>query len=470
MHPGTLAFNAVPENAKLADRWGIVMGSSHSEALLRNNVGDLKPAEIDTDYFMQLGSDEPAMAATDESTFLTRWAAEQFPVSAAPAIADIMARYYQLNFIRKPEFMGFNGYNDGINRTAFNPNAWSGTSIEGDVPRGQNSTRMAEWTKLRDDTETIATTIPALDADAFFELIGYPVEAAAAMNMKFLQTDRTFLYASLHDSAGMQAATAKAKSAYDTIHQLTAHYNSMEGGKWDGMMSDAPRKRHVFEMPRTALDADATTPLPATWFGGAPGLLEHDSRGTQPLPLSGFQESLSTVSINAAHFARKQDAAEAQWAVLPDLGISGGSVEFGAPGRLANEAAKTKTAWLEYDFRTISKGDATLTLHLLPTFPVDSQHRLRFGVSMDGGKVMEQDLSGTGEWKEGNAPSWAGNVLRNSAMVTIPLGSVTSGPHTLRLLYRDPGIVFEHIVLTFPGAPPAYPVPPETRSPAVPQG
>ena len=40
MHPGTLPFNAVPENAKLADKWGIVMGSSHSEALLRNNVGE----------------------------------------------------------------------------------------------------------------------------------------------------------------------------------------------------------------------------------------------------------------------------------------------------------------------------------------------------------------------------------------------------------------------------------------------
>jgi hypothetical protein len=40
MHPGTLPFNAVAQNAQLADRWGIVMGSSHSEALLRNNVGE----------------------------------------------------------------------------------------------------------------------------------------------------------------------------------------------------------------------------------------------------------------------------------------------------------------------------------------------------------------------------------------------------------------------------------------------
>ncbi|WP_334270078.1 glycosyl hydrolase 115 family protein, partial [Edaphobacter sp. HDX4] len=40
MHPGTLPFNAIPENARLADEWGIVMGSSHSEAMLRNNVGE----------------------------------------------------------------------------------------------------------------------------------------------------------------------------------------------------------------------------------------------------------------------------------------------------------------------------------------------------------------------------------------------------------------------------------------------
>ena len=40
MHPGLLTFNAATQNAERADKWGIVMGSSHSEALLRNNVGE----------------------------------------------------------------------------------------------------------------------------------------------------------------------------------------------------------------------------------------------------------------------------------------------------------------------------------------------------------------------------------------------------------------------------------------------
>jgi hypothetical protein len=40
----------------------------------------------------------------------------------------------------------------------------------------------------------------------------------------------------------------------------------------------------------------------------------------------------------------------------------------------------------------------------------------------------------------------------------------------LRLFYGDPGVVFAHLTITFPGAAPAYPAPPETRSTAVHKG
>jgi hypothetical protein len=160
----------------------------------------------------------------------------------------------------------------------------------------------------------------------------------------------------------------------------------------------------------------------------------------------------------------------ARWNVLADLGISGDSVEYGRPGVLADLdvpwVASGKypepTAWLEYDFTALSDGAATLALHLLPTFAVDSDHHLRYAVSLDGGPPVELDASG----EDGHGPNtatWSANVLRNSAIATVPLGAIGPGKHTLRLLYRDPGVVFEHFVVTFPGAPPAYPVPPETR-------
>ena len=42
MHPSTRAFNDFPDNKETARRYGIVMGSSHAEPMLRNNVGEWK--------------------------------------------------------------------------------------------------------------------------------------------------------------------------------------------------------------------------------------------------------------------------------------------------------------------------------------------------------------------------------------------------------------------------------------------
>jgi hypothetical protein len=414
------------------------------------NVGDLKPAESDIDYFLQLAWNEPAMAKLDQTTFLAHWAAEQFPAVSAPKIATVMDQYYQLNFVRKPEFMGFNGYDDGIVRTAFNPLAW------GD----QNRERVDAWRKVRQQAETIASALPPAYRNAFFELVGYPLQAAAAQNDKFLDTDRSFLDASRHEEAARRADAEAAKAAYDRIQSLTADYNTLEGGKWSGMMSDAPRERHVFEMPRTAVAADAARALPAAWMA------DHSNTPPPPTGFIGFVEQHGTVSIAAAHYVRKNDGYLAQWQVLKDLGISGDSVLYGAPGILADApsaALNVESPWLEYRFTTTTKGPANLTLHLLPTFPVDSQHRLRYAISIDGQSPNQLDLAGTGEWKEGNAPEWEGNVRRNSAIATIPIETLAPGQHTLRLWYIDPGVAFEHIVLTFAGAPPAYPAPPETR-------
>ena len=458
------------------------------------NVGDLKPAEIDIDYFMQLATDEPRMAKMGQREFLTQWATEQFPITESGAlstkettswagtqIADVLTRYYNLNFIRKPEFMGFNGYNDAIKRTAFNPLAWPS-----DKTPGQNYARAMAWERLREDEESLARMMPAQYASDFFELVAYPVAGAAAMNDKFLSTDLGYLDAHQHNLTAIAPDDEQAQAAYNTIQALTAKYNSIENGKWDGMMSDAPRERHVFEMPRTATAADVDVPLPADWGTGDATCAGTDSPRASDRNASHsgpFVERHCAVSIDAAHFARSYAGAKgagrvgtsSQWKVLADLGISGDSVEYGAPGLLANEPSATSSAsndspWLEYEFTTTSNGSATLALHLLPTFAVDSEHRLRYAVALDGGTPIELDLSAPAAPRKsssaGDGPSdsgWAENVLRNSAIATIPIGTLTAGKHTVRLIYRDPGVAFEQLVVTFPGAPPAYPVPPETR-------
>ena len=400
------------------------------------NVGDLKPAESDMDYFLQMAWDEPAVARLSQHEFLARWFSEQLPSASSQQLAALYDNYYHLNFIRKPEFLGFNGYNDGIHRTAFNPLAF------GD----QNTTRAEAWHQLSDQAEALGRTLPAEARAAYFELVGYPVEAASAMNQKFLATDRTYLDAHDADPTALAADTARVHAAYDRIQSLTAEYNGLEGGKWKGMMSAAPRERHVFELPATATMADAGDPLPTSWGSGDPA---------------------ATISINAAHFTRKVDGGAARWNVLPELGISsGGSVTYGAPGLLANEPAAKLTPQpsLEYDFASSLTGAATITIHVLPTFPLDSAHTQRFAVSLDDAPLTTLDTGSTGEWHEDSAPLWAANVLRNSALLTLPVARLSAGPHRLRLFYIDPGVVFERIVITLPHAAPAYPVPPESSA------
>lgn len=52
MHPSTRAFNFYPENKLVADRYGIVMGSSHAEPMLRNNVDEwARDGEGDWNFF-----------------------------------------------------------------------------------------------------------------------------------------------------------------------------------------------------------------------------------------------------------------------------------------------------------------------------------------------------------------------------------------------------------------------------------
>jgi hypothetical protein len=398
------------------------------------NVGDLKPAESDIDYFMQLAWDEPAMAHVEQKTYLRRWTAEQFPARQAPAIAGLLDRYYQLNFVRKPEFMGFNGYNDGINRTAFNPLAW------GD----QDRQRDAMWQRLNEQAIAIGKQMPALYRDAYFELVGYPVQAAAAQNRKFLATDRSFLAASRKQESARQVSATQARSAFDRIQFLTAEYNSLDHGKWESMMSSSPRNREVFTMPVTAAAADSGMPLPGSWGAGT-------SAGAR-----------ETISLSPEHFTRSRDGARAAWTVLDGLGISGASVVFGAPGSVADAVSPPSASnpWIEYQFSTTHPANAQISVYLLPTFPIDSEHRLRFGLSVDGAEPTVLDQGSTGEWHEDTAPVWAANVLRNAAVIDLPIGKLKPGEHRLRLNYIDPGVVFEHLVVSFRGTPPAYPVPP----------
>jgi len=169
----------------------------------------------------------------------------------------------------------------------------------------------------QDEEAAVGKLLPAKDATAYFELVGYPVKASAAMNEKFLATDLSYLDGASGQSNSMLMEATRAHASYESIQRLTEKYNSLVDGKWDGIMSASPRERHVFEMPQTGEIEETKTLLPASWHADVSSTVDPPSK------LKGFHEEHFTVSINAAHFADKFDGTGADWKVLRDPGISG---------------------------------------------------------------------------------------------------------------------------------------------------
>jgi hypothetical protein len=419
------------------------------------NVGDLKPAEMDTDYFLRMAWNEPATERISQREFLTEWNREQFSQHYADSIARLMEDYYQLNFIRKPEFMGFNENDKPVERSAFNPMAW------GD----QNRQRLFAWQKLSAQAEALELRLPPQYRDAYFELTAYPIEAAAAQNAKFLWNDRSYLDAAQSHCDLARTDAGNVHNAQNEIQRLTRKYNSVAGGKWDGIMSSKPRALRVFNEPASANQILDPNSLPHNWV---------ESGNNQQAIEKGIlsDEVHRTISINAVHFIGMHNTDAGFWQTRPELGLPGGSIFFGEPGRTpeakwvnASNLSSTKPVstdpWIEYKFTTAGTGDGKLSVFLLPTFPVDSEHRLRYAVTLDGGDPIVLDASGTEEHHVG-VTTWSSNVLRNAEIQTLDLGIVRRGTHTMRLIYGDPGVIFQHLLITFSGAPPAYPFPPET--------
>ncbi len=186
------------------------------------NVGDLKPSELDTEFFLKLAWNPHSWNGTNTYDLLQKQIARDFGKEHAAEITSILVEYYRLNFQRKPEHIG-----------------WPTNSL---FSAAEISGRLSAWKKISAEVATIRNDLPPESRDAFFELVAYPVESAASMNEKVL--------------AGLQVAA-------DEIHRLTKIYNEQTAGsKWRGMMSDNPRKQVDLGVPKGF--ATAAADLPAT--------------------------------------------------------------------------------------------------------------------------------------------------------------------------------------------------------------
>jgi hypothetical protein len=179
------------------------------------NVGDLKPMEFPTEFFLTMAWDPARWPYERLDEYSRAWAAREFGPENAGEVAALVNGYTRLNGRRKPEMLA--------------PDTLSLVNY-GEVERV-----LAEWRDLVTRAETLRQRIAPAARDAYFQLVLYPVKASATVQELYVAAGLNHLYT----RQGRAAANTQVRVARDLFArdgQLAEEYHVLGGGKWNHMM------------------------------------------------------------------------------------------------------------------------------------------------------------------------------------------------------------------------------------------
>ena len=341
------------------------------------NVGDIKPAEYQIELFLDMAWNIDEVNEIGVTVHLKSWLEREFGSNCAEELLPAMEAHYQLSYIRKPEFMGNTREEERDPKyKVIKDLPWSEQTI---------SERLRSYTVLSDVVERMESNIPAGRQDAYFQLVKYPVQAAAQMNRKILTAQLA-----RHSKVDWKQSDA----AFDSIASLTQQYNSLQNGKWNRMMDFQPRKLPVFKR------------------------VEHTT-ATEPM-------------VTDRKMLCKWNAMECTY---------GKPVPYEGLGYERKAAGIRKGSSLTFAFDDYGKDSVEVEIRLLPSHPLDEK-QLRFAISVD--EAVPQTVSYE---TKGRSEEWKENVVRNQAIrkVTLPINKQAS--HKLVITALDEGVVLDQVIL-----------------------
>ena len=337
------------------------------------NVGDIKPAEYQIELFLDMAWNIGEVKKQGVTEHLHCFLEREFGQSVATQTLPVLLEHYRLAYIRKPEFMG-------ATRTEEKDPKYQ---IIADLPWSETyiRERISAYQQLSDRVEKISSEVADSRKDAFFQLIKYPVQAAAQMNFKLLEAQLA-----RHGKGDWR----KSDMAYDSIVSLTRLYNM---GKWNRVMDCSPRRLPVFNRVPHSMSTENMLEEPKILF-----------------------------QWNGA------DCIEVHPAICEGIGYEGKAV------------ALDQGQQLSFDFECQSAADSLVfEVCLLPNHPVEGEE-LRFELSLDGGEGIVCSYQTIGRSEE-----WKVNVLRNQAIRRVVLKPQATVNHRLRFKALDEGVVLDQI-------------------------
>jgi hypothetical protein len=381
------------------------------------NVGDLKPAEIGTEFFLQMAWDIDRWNRENLPQFLVEWAAREFGREHAKEIAAIMAEYYVLNFARKPEHLQW----------------W----LPKEEPRPSKLThdemhaRTHGFPAIRERAEQIFDRLSTEHRDSFFQLVLYPVVGSALANDRYFHGEAAGLLRNAPGTVPDQGFASWAHAADESLKDLTRRFNEgIANGKWRGFIRLEPA------------DDDWKSMRIAPWkvpvFSKEILAQTENASGAKP---EARKPAVGEYTANEFS-SRKARRGEVAWQVVPGLGKSGAAVTLFPMTAESFDLAKDASVApvLEYAVDFPAAGNFSVRVHLLPTHALVSGRGLRFGIGLDDAAPQLVTL----EIGDGGR-AWAQGVLAGERVVTASVQVDAAGKRTLRIYGVDAGVVIDRI-------------------------
>jgi hypothetical protein len=203
------------------------------------NVGDLKPLERNTEFFLTMGYNASTFNPSNlRSAFLSKWATREFGVTGETAekIVDIVGKYTRWNALRKHEL-------------------WNTTTFSF-INYREADTWISNWSKLSEESQKLQDSLPAETRPAYFQLVNHAVQASSNLA-------RMYYAAGLSNVRATQAAQIANKWAYEAIdlfqndYAIEEQYHTQLDGKWNHIMDQTHIGYLYWQQPMT----NALSPL-----------------------------------------------------------------------------------------------------------------------------------------------------------------------------------------------------------------
>ncbi len=391
------------------------------------NVGDIKPLEFPTQFFLDYAWNPAAIKAKQIPAYTLKWATQQFGSTQAPAIADILTKYTQYNARRKPELLS--------------PDTYSLLNYrEAEIIAG-------DYKQLADKATAIGHQLPAAFADAYYELVLYPVLASANLNELYYTVERN-----RYDAAQGRALTNELAVSADSLFRIDSllartYNNDIASGKWSHMMDQTHIGYTSWQEPRYNKEPntntiDLTAATGSSWGlaveGSIPWWPEEKSAATLP-PFNPYDHNDHFIDIfnrRSAPFSYTVKT-NAPWIII---------------GRRSQSVDKEERLWIGIDWSRLPHGvrQSTLTITgpdsqpvtvTVPLDPLTPTPPASFRGFLETGGCIAIEAEHFAKATGSNTISWhpipgLGRTL--SAMEAFPVTAPpqTPGPNSPHLDYR----------------------------------